>query len=99
MCGHQIMEPLAGLVKKRDSPGDLPDFTGWAAMDFGHLMQRATRLKGVVVGYHGGVEPGITPEDVRQHLIALVPGEIEIDVGRVTPLHIQKPLEDELRFD
>ena len=34
-------------------------------------------------------------EDVGQHVVALVPGKIEIDVGRILPLGIEEALEEE----
>ena len=65
-------------------------------MHLGHFTQRTPRLKAVVIGHHGGVQPGIAPEDVFEHLVALVPGKIEIDVGRIAALQIEEALEYEL---
>ena len=99
MGGDQIGQPLAGLIEEGNAPGDLPDLTGRPAVHLGHLTQRAARLKGVVIGHHGGVQPGIPAKDVGQDLVALVPGKVEIDVRRIAPLQIEKALEDELGAD
>src|SRR5919202_887528 len=42
------------------------------------------------------MKPGIAAEYVRQHLVALVPGEVEVDIGRVAALQVEKALEDQL---
>ncbi len=76
-------------------PGDFADLAGRAAVHLGHFAERAPQLEGVVVGYHRGAGHGVAPEHVGQHVVALVPGKIEIDVGRVLPLGIEEPLEQE----
>jgi hypothetical protein len=42
------------------------------------------------------VEPGILPEHVGQDPVALVPGEVEVDVGWILALEVEETLEDEV---
>src|ERR1051326_2123195 len=42
---------------------------------------------------------GIAPEDVRQHVVAFVPGKIEVDVGGILALGIEKALEQKTRAE
>ena len=68
-------------------------------MHLGHLAERAAQAEAVVVGHHRGLGMGIVAEHVGQHVVALVPGEVEIDVGRVLALGIQESLEQESRAE
>jgi hypothetical protein len=48
-----------------------------------------------VIGHHGRSQVGILPEDIRENVVPLVPGEVEIDIGRIPPFRIEKALEQE----
>jgi hypothetical protein len=87
------------VLEDRNPPGDLADLAGGTAVHLGHLAQRSPQSKAVVVRHHGRLGPGIPLEDVRQHPVALVPGKIEVDVGRVLPLGVEEALEQEPRTE
>ena len=93
---YQVGELPLAILEEGNPPGDLPDLTRRPAVHLGHLAQGAAGLKAVVIGHHGGMKPGILAEDVLQHLVALIPGEVEIDVGRIAALQVEKALEHEL---
>jgi phosphatidate phosphatase APP1 len=93
MGRDQLRQPPFPIFKKGNAAGDLPDFTSRAAVDLGNFAERTPGLKTVVIGDHGGVQPGIPTEYVFQHLIAFVPGKVEVDIRRVSPLQVQETLE------
>ena len=91
--GEQLLERR--LLVPGDAAGHLADLAVGAAVDLGHLAERAAEAEAVVVGHHRGLRMGIAAEDVGQHVVALVPGEVEVDVGRVLPLGVEEALEQE----
>ena len=93
MGGEQLLERL--VLEDRDPAGDLADLAGGAAVHLGHLAQRAAQPEAVVVGDHRRLGTGIGAEDVGQHLVPLVPGKIEIDVGRILALGVEEALEEQ----
>ena len=46
-----------------------------------------------MIGHHGGAAR-VLFEDVFQRLVPLVPGEIDVDVGRVLPAPVEEALEE-----
>src|SRR4051812_37067974 len=98
MGSDQLGKTLA-VFEKGDAPSHFPDFPGRPPMYLGNLAQRSPRLKTVVIRHHRRVQIGVTPKDVLQHLVALIPGKIQIDVGRVLALQVEKSLEDKLGRD
>ena len=93
MGGEHLLQRL--VLEDGNPAGDLADLTGGAAVHLGHLAERAAEPEAVVIRDHRGLGPGILPEDVGQHVIPFVPGEIQIDVGWVLPLGIEEALEEE----
>ena len=94
--GWEASSSSSGSSSKTGNPaGDLADLAGRAAVHLGHLPQRAAEPEAVVVRDHRRLGAGIVPEDVGQHVVPLVPGEIEIDVGRILPLGVEEALEEE----
>ncbi len=91
--GEHLLEWL--VLEDGDPAGHLADLAGWTAVHLGHLAQRAAEPEAVVVRDHRRLGAGVLPEDVGQHVVALVPGEIEIDVGRILPLGVEESLEEE----
>src|SRR4051812_41269799 len=98
MGSDQLGKTLA-VFEKGDAPSHFPDFPGRPPMYLGNLAQRSPRLKTVVIRHHRGMQIGVAAKDVLQHLVALIPGKIQIDVGRVLALQVEKALEDQLGGD
>src|SRR3954454_13586981 len=96
-CGERGLQ--REVLEDRNPPGDLADLAGGTAVDLGYLAQRAPETEAVVVRHHGRLGPGIPLDDVGQHPVALVPGKIEVDVGRVLPLGVEETLEEEARAE
>ena len=93
MGGEQLLQRL--VLEDRNPPGDLADLARGSAVHLGHLAQRAPETEAVVVRHHRRLGPGIGAEDVGQHPVALVPGKVEVDVGRILALGIEEALEEE----
>ncbi len=93
MGGEHLLQRL--VLEDGNPARHLADLAGRPAVDLGHLAERAAETEAVVVGHHRRLGPGIRLEDVGQHVVALVPGKIEIDVGRILPLGIEEPVEEE----
>src|SRR5262245_41798252 len=96
MGGDDVFQRLV-LVEPGDAPGDLADFPGGTAVHLGYLAKRAAEPEAIVVGDHRRAGMGIALEDVTENAVALVPGKIEVDVGRILSLRIEKTLEQESR--
>ncbi len=52
-----------------------------------------------MVGDHRRARPRMLAEDPREDPVALVPGEVEVDVGRVAARRIEKALEQQPRAE
>ncbi len=79
----------------RNPAGHLADLARGAAVHLGHFAQRAAELEGVVVRHHRGAGHRVAAEHPGEDVVPLVPGEVEVDVGRVLPLRVEKALEQE----
>ena len=75
--------------------GHLANLARRAAPHLRDLPQGAAHPEAVVIRHHRRAGQGIGPEDVGQDLVALVPRKVEVDIRRVLPLRIEKPLEEQ----
>ena len=83
----------------RDAPGDVADLGGRTAEHLGDFAQRAGEAQAVVVGHHRRARPRMLAEDPREDPVALVPREVEVDVGRVAARRIEEALEEQPRAE
>ncbi len=93
--GRQQLAQWHLVAVPGNSPGHLADLAVGTAVDLGHLAERPPQPEGVVVGDHRRARVRVALEDVGQDPVALIPGEVEVDVGRVAALGIEKALEQE----
>ena len=56
-------------------------------------------LEGAVGGEQGGVFAAVPFEDIVGHIIAFIPGEVDIEVGRGATLWVDEPFEVEVEFE
>ncbi len=75
--------------------GDPADFRRGQTVDLGDLAHGHARLEEDVVGHHGGVA-AVAGEHGRKHRVALVPGKVDVDVGRVRAAGVEKAFEVEV---
>ena len=64
-----------------------------------HLAYRHARPEGDHVGHHPGAVLAVLLVHVLQHLLAMVGGEIDVDVGRALVVLVQESLEEQVVRD
>ena len=69
------------------------DFIGRHAIDFGDFADRCAQPQGVLVGHHGGLLAAIGLEHPIYDVVPLIPGKVDVDVGRIFAAGIEKALE------
>ncbi|MBA7657551.1 hypothetical protein ES703_65490 [subsurface metagenome] len=79
-----------------DAPGNGQDLLVGKAEDLAHLPHSGPGLERHVVSHHGRPLAAVLFEDVGQHAVPFVPGEVHVDVGQVGALLVQKPFEGEV---
>jgi len=98
----RFVDPVgkAGLPENEmDTPGDGQYLLIGQTKNLGHLPHGGPRLEGHLVGDHGGPAEAVLAEDVSQHIVPLVPGKIDIDVGEIGALGMEEALEVEVVGD
>ena len=72
------------------------DFFLRQAINFGHLPQRRPPLKGRVGRQQGRVVAAVTLEYVIDHVVALVPTEVDVKIGRAGAVGVDEALKVEV---
>ena len=93
--GQQIGIRLFGTPVPGQTLCDAAGLGRGQAVDFGDFPQRHARLEPDVVCHHGGVA-AVACEHGMQHGVALVPGEVHVDVGRVCAARVEEAFEVEV---
>jgi hypothetical protein len=93
--GQQIGIGLLGAPVPGQALCDAADFGRGQAVDFGDFAYRHARLEPDVVCHHGGMI-AVACEHGSEHGVALVPGEVDIDVGRVGAAQVEEAFEVEV---
>ena len=86
------------LPEPGDSPGDPGDFSVRETVYPGDPADGSAGFQGHVVRDPGGAFPAVFPDHVLDDPVALVPGKIHVQVGRVVPLRVQEPFEEKVGF-
>jgi hypothetical protein len=98
MAGHSLLN-FRGPAKKGKPFGYLFDLRRWDSKYLGYFPNRRSAAESYMVGYHGGTFSPVGALHKVEHLIPLVPGKINVNVGKIPPIGTEKPAEEELVAD
>ena len=68
-------------------------------MDFGRFADRGPEAETVLIRHHGRLAFAVLSEHPVENRIPLVPRKIDVDIGRIFPAGIEKPLEEQMMFE
>ncbi len=94
MVVHTLPEPR-GVCPGAHAPGHFLDFRCRNPENLGHLPHRPAPRKPHVVRHKGQTLRPIVPNQLVREIVPLIPGKIDVDVGRVLSLRVQEASEEQ----
>jgi len=91
---HARRLPVAGQLF-----GDRTDLAVGNSVHLGDLAHRRADLETVMVGDHGDAAPAVGAKEIVEHIVPLIPGKIDIDIGGIAAAGIEEPFEKEIVAD